>query len=72
MVVKEVPTMGTLTKGIGTTTERLGEMTIMEEHKMTMIHTIIMTMITVAMMTLLVVMDTHGQGAAVLNAPVQI
>ena len=62
MVAKEAPT-----KEIGTTKEPLGEMTIMEELQM-----IMMTMITVAMMTLPVVMETHGQAAAVLKVPVQI
>ena len=39
---------------------------------MIMIQTTMMIMITMALMTFPVVMDTHGQGAAVLNAPVQI
>ena len=70
MVVKEAPTMEALIKEIGTTTEHLGEMTIMEELQMIMIQMIMMTMITVAMMTLPVVMDTHGQAAATLNLPI--
>ena len=72
MAVKEVPTMETLTKGIGIRSERLGEMKIMEELQMIMIQTIMMTIITVVMMTFPVVMDTHGQVAAVLNVPVKL
>ena len=72
MVVKEAPTMETLTKEIGTMIEHLGDITIMEELQMIMIQTIMMTMITVAMMILPVVMDTHGQTAAILSVLEQI
>ena len=53
-------------------TEHLGETAVMEELEMIMIQMTMMTMITVAMMTFPVVMDTHGQVAALLNVTVQI
>ena len=72
MVAKGAPTMEALIREIETMIGHLGETAVMEELQMIMIQTTMMTMITVAMMTLPVVMDTHGQGAAVLNTPVQI
>ena len=72
MVVKGIPIMEALIKEIGTLTGHLGETAVMEELQMIMIQTIMMTMITVAMVIFPVVMDTHGQAAAVLNILVQI
>ena len=42
MVVKEVPIMETPTNGTGTTTESLGEMTVMKEPQMIMIQILMM------------------------------
>ena len=67
MVVKEVPTMETLTGRKRMTAESLRGMTVMEDHQMTMIQMMMTTMETAEMMTPQVVMAIPYQAAVTPN-----
>ena len=71
-VARGVLTVETLTKETETMIGHQGDIMVMEELQMIMIQMTMMKMIRVATMTFQVVMDTHGQVAAILNVSVQI